>query len=269
VIEGGGISLFRFSKAISRASWIFFMNDIPTELWIDAMVILMEHGVRLDRLSGLSLALQTNEKIRRSMLSQKKSVAYLAALAGLLPKASIQNRKDIRLSLSKVLSAVRHSPYFAKEQYWGTLANERSELMAAWRRFGGPERRYSREASRYLRPLVRDLFDYLDTSLRRIVSDPSTPWINRDPRPTWVVSASRMTSGVTRSGRAIYEIIGDLARFFYDWHHFKRFDSGIEPPEWRGDGRWSSVPDEDRELLAAVGKNWRREFGNRMRMINA
>ena len=268
VIDGGWISLFTFEESIPRACWILFVNEIPKELWIDAIVILVEHHIRLDRLAHLSEALETNERITAAMLSQKKGVAYLKALVELTSLSGVQDRRDFRKSLSKVLATVRRTPFFTEEQNWEILKSQKKELVAAWKRLEGPDRRYRKEAARYLRPLVRDLFDFFYGNLRRILKNNSSVFIDTERLPPWLVSAPNLRSGATTSGRAIYELIGDLVRFFYQWTHFKKFESGIEPPEWRGDTSWSGVPDEAREQLAAIGKKWRKEFGNRVRMIN-
>ncbi len=269
VTDGGWVPLLRFQGPISASSWLLFMNDIPETLWTDIIVILIEHHLRLDRLANVSRELEENQKIRDGMLAPDYGIAYLHALSKLLPKSGIENWQLVREAARKVIITLKRSRYFQGERYADGLKKKKKKLERMWRQYEGPDRRYRKEAARYLRPVVRDLFDYLEKHLQYVFENNPSHYLDNDPKPpSWLRTDFRRKESATVRRGEIYRVIGDLLRFFYPWQQFKVFDSGIEPPEWRGDTTWSRVPDEARSELAKIGRKSRMEFGKRMQMIH-
>ncbi len=265
VANGGWFSLFKFKRSIPCACWLMFVTEIPHELWIDIIVILIEHEVRLGRLAHISQALERNLKAKKGMLPPDRGAAYLSALIELIPQSQINNWKDTRVALSKVIVAIQRSKFFQEERYDDILENQKNVMEEKWKRLEGPDRHYRKDAARYLRPSVRDLYDYLYKHLRRLLRDDPTRFVDEDPPPAWAYGSSSI--GATVSNRELFRVVGDLLRFFYRWGDFKSFGYGIEPPEWRGDAGWSSIPEEISQELAEHGKSFRKQFGKRMQAI--
>lgn len=153
------------------------------------------------------------------------------------------------------------------EQYQVNLKKKRLSLEREWKRFEGPDRLYRKEASRYLRPLVKDLFGCIKSDLQNVFSSDPDKYIEAEPKPKWLRTDINEISGERISAGEIYRVTGDLLRFFYRWQNFKMLRGGIEPPKWRGDIGWKNVPADAYDELADIGEKWRKKFGTRIRMI--
>ncbi len=265
---GGWIWLYRFEKSIPCACWLLFVNDIPRELWANIIVIFVEHHFRLKRLSSNLQSFDKLQEIETGMLDHKAGTDYLRAIINLLPVPGMDNGKELWDSIAQVIQGLNNSPYFRGDQYHVTLKEKKRLLQREWKQLEGPGKRYHREAARYLRPLVSDIFECLKSSLQSTFDSAPGDYIDMEPKPRWMRTDFNKARGERISDREIYRITGDLLRFFYRWRDFKMFRGGIEPPDWAGDTKWRIVPDESRDELAAIGKEWREKFGKRMQNVH-
>lgn len=267
-IGGGWIWLYRFEESIPRACWLLFVNDIPRELWANIIIIFVEHHFRLKRLSSNLQILDDLEKIEAGMLDHKTGIGYLGTIRFLLPVPGMDNWKELRDSISQVIRGLESSPYFKDDQFYATLKEKKRLLQKEWKRLEGPEKRYRREASRYLQPLVSDVYRYIKSALQSTLDSVPGDYSDMEPKPRWLRTDSRKIQGERISEGEIYRVVGDLLRFFYRWRDFKMVRGGIELPDWGGDTLWKSVPDETCDELVAIGKEWRKRFGKRMKNVN-
>ncbi len=262
---------FIFHKTIPIACWLLFINDIPGILWRDIFIILFEHHLRLHRLFEIYEKTEENKKIRSGLISPEGGIPYLHALKNLILKSSFSSfsrREEISVALGRLIAAIQHDQYFKRKKYEVDLEEERKDLEFSWKKLEGPTRKYRKEASRYVQPLLRDLFDCLTEKLASILKKDPSNYIDKEPPPIWLRTDHRFMIGARVNEQHIYRLIGDLIRFFYDWYKLSKFGSVIEPPDWRGDQTPSRIPEEISKELAKHGELFRRQFGKRMQVIH-
>lgn len=266
--EGRGLDLTGLAQPITCACWLLFVNEIPYELWPRVIVILLDHRGRLERLANILKRLQ-DDRWADDMLSPQKREAFLQALIHLIPESDIdeQEQAAVTRAVMDVSWGMEKSEYFQEEKYLPSLKlNE--ELEGSWAELQGPGKRYRKDAARYLRPLVSDLYDDLKGNLQRIFGEDPSRFSDFPPLPSWLYQDTSCVEGDAISSRAIYRIIGDLVRFFFPWESPFFLRGALEPPRWRGDRPWTLSPEKLLERDASDGKRWREQFGKRMESIH-
>ena len=267
-IGGGWIWLDRFEKSIPRACWLLFVNDIPRELWANIIVIFVKHHFRLKLLSSNLQSLEELQKIETGMLNHKVGIDYLRTIRYLLPVPGLDNWKELRDSITLVIQGLDSSPYFRDDQCHINLKEKKQLLQREWKRLEGPAKRYRREASRYLRPLVSDVFGCINLGLQNAFDSAPHDYSDMEPKPRWLQTDVEEILGERINDNEIYRVVGDLLRFIYRWRDFKAFRGGIEPPDWSGDTLWRCVPEEARDEFTVIGKEWRGKFGKRIKNVH-
>jgi len=241
---------------ITRACWVLFINFIPQEDWEYILIILMKHNDqlrKLDFLLGVREDYNEVEKNKRMIAKDRLLVTlrtlHLALRQFYRDSGLTEDHYVILSAVLKVEEAVKQHGELAEE-----ISNLKGKLLKEWQSLGGPPKIYERDASRLFRPVVKDLYEQIRSIAIRYKKQ-------RKELPPILVDEHI-------NDQAIFRIIGDLIRFFFDWGTLR----AIQPPEWGrvGEGWIWGLPylmKDKTQTLEKEGKKKRDQFGERMRQI--
>ena len=255
------ISLSDYDESIATAVWMLFINDIPYGLWADVIITLMEHDVRLKRIAQIMKDVEEVKQTRAGMLSRKRGFAYLHSLSKLLPCADVEEGSKLGEYAARIAHVVNYNTFFTHSTFEKHLDELERKLESKWTEFQGPKKKYSKDASRLLKPIVRGLLQTLNTGLDEELQT------GVDDERLWVQDEQETFEGARVNEHHLYRLVGDLVRFFYRWNNYK-FVGSIAPPAWRGDQAWVGRIGVDEGQLSESGRQQRLNFGKRIRLIH-
>lgn len=254
-------SPFIFQKGFPRTLWLLYLNLIPKKLWPPIFLILLNHDLRLKRLSSLYRYNKVLDEIKNDLLAKKKALASLKPLLKLKEHLKQTESSQLVEHASELLELIGNTPNLPKENLLPQIEEQQQRITRDWKESEGPSKRFTKDAIYYVKPFVIELFDYFYLALKEWVPAEYDKRVDTDYKTRWEDSSEDPVAD------EIYRITGDLLRCFFPWEQFTSSEMGIELPEWGDFLFWYPFPPEKRSQYIKAGKSMRDRFGDRIKKI--